>query len=42
MFENLVDTTFFLELVEVVHIELSNEGGEVIVLKILWQDLIAE
>lgn len=42
MFENLLVASFDFGLVKVVHVELADEGGEVVVLKVLWQDLITE
>jgi hypothetical protein len=40
--KNLISAAFFLEFVKIVHVELANEGREVIVLEILWQNLVTE
>lgn len=42
MFENLLVASFDFGLVKVVHVELADEGGKVVVLEVLWQDLITE
>ena len=42
MLEHLVIAALFLELVEIIHIQLSNEGRKVVMFEILWQNLIAE
>ena len=42
MLEHLVITALFLELVKIIHIQLSNEGRKVVMFEILWQNLIAE
>ena len=40
--EDLVVAALSLGLVEVVHIQLANEGREVVVLEVLWKDFLAE
>lgn len=42
VFENLLVASFDFGLVKVVHVKLADEGGKVVVLKVLRQDLIAE
>lgn len=42
MLEHLVIAALLLELVKIIHIQLSNERGKVVMLEILWQNLIAE
>jgi hypothetical protein len=42
MLEHLVIATLLLELVEIIHIQLSNERRKVVMFEILWQNLVAE
>lgn len=40
--EDLLATSFYLRLVEVIHVELPDERRKVVVLEVLGQDLVAE
>lgn len=40
--EDLVVAALSLGLVEIVHVQLPNEGGEVVVLEVLWKDFLAK
>lgn len=42
MLENLIVRTFFLKLVEVVHVQLADEWWEVVVFEVLWQYLVGK
>ena len=42
MLENLVITALLLELMEIIHVQLSNEGRKIVMFEILGQDLVAE
>ena len=42
MFENLIGCTFSLGFMKVIHVQLADEGGEVVVLEVLRQDLVSK